>query len=100
LEMTPPTYIRGRSLPKTFIICDEAQNLTREEIKTIATRVGEGSKLVVMGDIYQIDRGGLDFSNNGLTHLIESFKGQPCSAHITLTKGERSTFSELAADIL
>lgn len=100
LEMTPPTYIRGRSLPKTFIICDEAQNLTKEEIKTIATRVGEGSKLVVMGDIYQIDRNGLDFSNNGLTHLIESFKGQKCAAHITLTKGERSSFSELASEIL
>jgi PhoH-like ATPase len=100
LEMTPPTYIRGRSLPKTFIICDEAQNLTKDEIKTIATRVGEGSKLVVMGDIHQIDRHGLDFSNNGLTHLIESFKGQDCAAHITLTKGERSSFSELASEIL
>jgi PhoH-like ATPase len=100
LEMLPPTYIRGRSLPNTFIICDEAQNLTREEIKTIATRVGEGSKLVMMGDIYQIDRQGLDFSNNGLTHLVETFKGQACASHITMTKGERSTFAELAADIL
>lgn len=100
LEMLPPTYIRGRSLPRTFIICDEAQNLTREEIKTIATRVGEGSKLIMMGDVYQIDRQGLDFANNGLTHIIEAFKGKSCSAHITMTKGERSTFAELAADIL
>jgi PhoH-like ATPase len=100
LEMLPPTYIRGRSLPHTFIICDEAQNLTKEEIKAIATRIGEGSKLIMMGDIYQVDRVGLDFSNNGLTNLIEAFRGQSCAAHITLTKGERSTFAELAAELL
>lgn len=100
LELLPPTYIRGRSLPKTFIICDEAQNLTRDEIKAIATRIGEDSKLIVMGDIYQIDRTGLDFANNGLTHIIESFKEHECAAHITLTKGERSSFAEIAAELL
>lgn len=100
LLMTPPTYMRGRSLERTVVIVDEAQNLKKEEMKTIATRLGEGSKLIIMGDINQVDRVGLDSFNNGLSYFLDKFIGQKCFAHIKFTKGERSGFSELAADLL
>lgn len=94
------TYIRGRSIPGQFIIVDEAQNLSRHEIKTIVSRVGEGSKIVVMGDPEQIDHPYLDSASNGLTYLVERFKEQGISGHITLEKGERSKLAQLAADLL
>jgi len=100
LVIEPLTYIRGRSIHNQFLIIDEAQNLTPHEIKTIITRVGDGTKIVVTGDPYQIDHPYVDSSSNGLTYLVERFKGQPIAAHITLTMGERSVLSELAANLL
>ena len=100
LELLPPTYMRGRSLSNTIVIVDEVQNLKAEEVKTIATRIGEGSKLIMLGDINQVDRERLDGLHNGLTHLVEAFKDQDCAAHITFTKGERSSFADIAAEIL
>lgn len=94
------TYIRGRSIPKQFIIIDEAQNLSQHEVKTIATRIGEGSKLVLCGDPYQIDSPYLDMYSNGLTYVIEKLKNYSISGHITLSRGERSTLAQLCADIL
>jgi PhoH-like ATPase len=100
LEIEPLTYIRGRSIPKQFMIVDEAQNLTPHEIKTIITRAGEGTKLVLTGDPYQIDNPYIDSSSNGLTYVVEKFKGQEIAGHVTLTKGERSCLAELAANLL
>lgn len=100
LNIEPLTYIRGRSIPKQFLIVDEAQNLTPHEIKTIVTRAGQGTKVVLTGDIYQIDNPYVDSVNSGLTHSVERFKGQQIAAHVTLTKGERSPLAELAANIL
>lgn len=100
IEMEALTYIRGRSIPQQFIIVDEAQNLTPHEIKTIITRVGEGTKIILTGDPYQIDNPYLDSSSNGLTYLAERFKDQKIAGHITLHKGERSKLAELAASIL
>jgi PhoH-like ATPase len=100
LVIEPLTYIRGRSIHQQFVIIDEAQNLTPHEIKTIITRVGDASKIVVTGDPYQIDNPYVDSSSNGLTYLVERFKEQPIAAHITMTKGERSKLSELAANLL
>lgn len=100
LVIEPLTYIRGRSLQRIFFIVDEAQNLTPHEIKTIITRVGEGSKIVFTGDVYQIDHPYLDSQSNGLTYLIEHFKGQKLYAHINLEKGERSELAELASNLL
>jgi len=100
LIITPLTYIRGRSLQRIFFIVDEAQNLTPHEIKTIITRVGEGAKIVFTGDIYQIDHPYLDSESNGLSYLIEHFKGQKLYAHINLEKGERSELAELASNLL
>jgi PhoH-like ATPase len=94
------SYIRGRSLQRIFFIVDEAQNLTPHEIKTIITRVGEGSKIVFTGDIYQIDHPYLDSQSNGLSYLIEHFKGEKLYAHINLEKGERSVLAELASNLL
>ena len=94
------SYIRGRSLQRIFFIVDEAQNLTPHEIKTIITRVGEGSKIVLSGDIYQIDHPYLDSQSNGLSYLIDHFKGQKLYAHINLEKGERSELAELASNLL
>jgi len=96
----PLSYIRGRSLQRIFFIVDEAQNLTPHEVKTIITRVGEGSKIVFTGDIYQIDHPYLDSESNGLTYLIEHFKGQSLYAHVDLIKGERSVLAELASNLL
>jgi PhoH-like ATPase len=97
LEIEALTYIRGRTLPNQFIICDEAQNLTPHMVKTIITRVGEGSKIVFTGDPQQIDNPYLDASSNGLTYLIDKLKDQEISGHMTLTKGERSKLAELGA---
>lgn len=100
LEIEPLTYIRGRSIPNQFLIVDEAQNLTPHEIKTIVTRAGEGTKVILTGDPYQIDNPYVDSSSNGLTYLVERFKGQEIAAHITMMKGERSALAELAANLL
>lgn len=100
VEVEALTYIRGRSIPEQYIIIDEAQNLTKHEVKTILTRVGERSKIVLMGDTAQIDHPYLDEYNNGLTYAIEKFKDQAVSGHIKLMKGERSGLAQLAADIL
>jgi PhoH-like ATPase len=100
LVIEPLSYIRGRSLQRIFFIVDEAQNLTPHEVKTIITRVGEGSKIVFTGDIYQIDHPYLDSQSNGLTYLIEHFKGQHLYAHINLLKGERSELAEMASNLL
>jgi PhoH-like ATPase len=100
LVIEPLSYIRGRSLQRIFFIVDEAQNLTPHEIKTIITRAGEGSKLVFTGDIYQIDHPYLDGQSNGLSFLIDRFKGQKLYAHINLEKGERSELAELASNLL
>ena len=100
LLITPLAYIRGRSLQKSFFIVDEAQNLTPHEIKTIITRAGEGTKVVLTGDIHQIDHPYLDKKSNGLTYLISRMKGQSVFSHITLEKGERSDLAELASNLL
>ncbi|MGE0172195.1 MAG: PhoH family protein [Oligoflexales bacterium] len=100
LAIEPLTYIRGRSIPNQFFIVDEAQNLTPHEIKTILTRAGEGTKIVFTGDPYQIDNPYLDSQSNGLTNVIERFKKDDISAHITLTKGERSALATRAAELL
>ncbi|MBK8480072.1 MAG: PhoH family protein [Proteobacteria bacterium] len=100
VEVEPLTYIRGRSIPNQFIIVDEAQNLTPHEVKTIITRVGENTKIVLTGDPYQIDNPYVDSSNNGLATVVERFKGKALGGHITLIKGERSPLAELAANVL
>jgi PhoH-like ATPase len=100
VEVEPLTYIRGRSLPNVFMIVDEAQNLTPHEVKTIITRAGEGTKIILTGDPYQIDHPYLDSSNNGLTTVAERFKPQAIAGHVTLAKGERSQLAELATQIL
>jgi PhoH-like ATPase len=94
------TYIRGRSIPQQFIIVDEAQNLTPHEVKTIVSRAGEGTKIVLTGDPNQIDHPYLDFRSNGLCYAIEKFKNNPLAGHVTLTKGQRSELAELAAKLL
>jgi PhoH-like ATPase len=100
IQVEALTYIRGRSIPGQFIIIDEAQNLSKHEVKTIVSRVGEGSKIVLMGDPEQIDHPYLDASSNGLTYVVERFKGESASGHITLERGERSALAQLAADLL
>lgn len=100
IEMEPLTYIRGRSMPNQYLIVDEAQNLTPHEIKTIITRAGEGTKIVLTGDPYQIDNPYIDSSSNGLTYVVERFKQEAIAGHITLVKGERSDLAELAATLL
>ncbi|TMU88411.1 PhoH family protein [Bacillus sp. BHET2] len=100
IEVEALTYIRGRSIPDQYIIIDEAQNLTKHEVKTILTRVGERSKIVLMGDPAQIDHPYLDEYNNGLTYVVEKFKDQKLAGHVKLMKGERSGLAQLAADLL
>ncbi len=100
IEVEAVTYIRGRSLPKLFIIIDEAQNLTPHEVKTVVSRAGEGAKVVLAGDAFQIDNPYLDAASNGLTYLVERFKAEQLYGHITLIKSERSTLASLAADLL
>jgi len=100
IEIEALTYIRGRSIANAYIIIDEAQNLTTHELKTIITRVGEGTKIVLTGDVEQIDSQYLDSTTNGLSYAIEKFKPHELSGHITLLKGERSKVATLAAKIL
>ncbi|MCP9848652.1 PhoH family protein [Cyanobium sp. Morenito 9A2] len=100
LEVEAISYIRGRSIPRQFMVVDEAQNLTPHEVKTIVTRVGEGTKIVLTGDPYQIDNPYVDADSNGLTWLVERFKGQGLAGHVTLLQGERSELAELAANLL
>lgn len=100
LVLEPLTYIRGRSIPHQFMIVDEAQNLTPHEVKTIASRVGEGTKLVLTGDIGQIDNPYLDSSSNGLSYAVEKMKGLGLVGHVMLLRSERSTLASLAAERL
>ena len=100
IEIEALTYIRGRSISNAFIIIDEAQNLTTHELKTIITRVGEGTKIVLTGDVEQIDNVYLDSTTNGLSYLVERFKDQELAGHITLKRGERSKTATLAAKVL
>ena len=100
LEMQALTYIRGRSIPNSIILVDECQNLSKEEVKTILTRAGEDTKIILTGDIEQIDNSDLDATNNGLTYVIEKFKDTDLAGHITFTKGERSRLATVASEIL
>lgn len=100
LELEALTYIRGRSIPNQFLLIDEAQNLSPHEIRTAITRVGEGTKIVLTGDPYQIDHPYLDSNSNGLTFLVERFKNERLAGHITLVKGERSELAELGSRLL
>ncbi len=100
LAIEPLTYIRGRSIPNQYIIVDEAQNLTPHEVKTIITRVGDNTKIVLTGDPYQIDNPYVDSTNNGLIHVVNKFKTEKLAGHISLNKGERSALAELAANLL
>jgi len=100
LSIEPLTYIRGRSIPNQFMIVDEAQNLTPHEIKTIITRAGEGTKIVLTGDTMQIDHPYLDSMNNGLAAVVECFKNEAIAGHVTMVKGERSKLSELATQLM
>lgn len=100
LEVEPLTHIRGRSIPQQFMLVDEAQNLTPLEVKTILTRVGENTKLVLTGDPWQIDTPYIDSSTNGFNHVVNHFRDVPLAAHVTLRKGERSKLAEFAANLL
>ncbi len=100
IEVDSLTYIRGRSLPKQYIIIDDAQNLTPHEIKTIISRAGNGTKIVLTGDPYQIDNPYLDASSNGLTYLVERFKGQSVYGHLMFSKSERSVLAALSSELL
>lgn len=100
IEIEAITFIRGRSIPNAYIIIDEAQNLSMHELKTIITRVGEGTKIVLTGDIEQIDNVHVDVFTNGLTYAIEKFKEHEISGHVSLIKGERSELATLASKIL
>ncbi len=100
VAIEPLTYIRGRSIPNQYIVVDEAQNLTPLEAKTVLTRVGPGTKIVLTGDIYQIDNPYVDSMSNGLTSIVEKFRPQNIAAHIVLNKGVRSEVADLAANLL
>ncbi len=100
IQIEALTYIRGRSINNAFIVIDEAQNLTAHEVKTILTRVGEGTKIVLTGDIEQIDNVYVNETSNGLAHAVEKFKYFPIAGHVTFTKGERSEVATLASKVL
>ncbi len=100
IEVEPLTYIRGRSMPNQYLIVDEAQNLTPHEIKTIITRAGEGTKVILNGDPGQIDNPYIDSRSNGLSFVVDRFKEESIAGHITLSKGERSELAELASTLL
>tara|TARA_R110000824_G_scaffold44221_1_gene128788 strand:+ start:582 stop:1910 length:1329 start_codon:yes stop_codon:yes gene_type:complete len=100
IEIEALTYIRGRSIADAYVVIDEAQNLTKHEIKTIITRIGNGTKIVLTGDIEQIDNIYVNETSNGLAHAIESFKQYPISGHVTFKKGERSDLATLASKVL
>jgi len=100
IEVSPLAFIRGRTFNNTFLIVDEAQNSTIHELKTIITRIGENSKVVLLGDTDQIDTPYLDSLSNGLTIIVEKFKQYDISGHITLLKGERSELATLASQVI
>ena len=100
LHIVPLAYIRGRSLSNVIFIVDEAQNLTPHEVKTIITRAGERTKIILTGDIFQIDTPYLDAHSNGLSYLIDRLRGNPLYAHVNLEKGERSALANLASVML
>lgn len=100
MQIEPLTYIRGRSIAAQYMIVDEAQNLTPHEVKTIVSRVGEGTKIILTGDPYQIDHPYVDVTNNGLIHVVNRFKSEKIAGHVTLDKGERSELAEIAANLL
>jgi PhoH-like ATPase len=100
IEIEAITFIRGRSIPNAFIVIDEAQNLSMHELKTIITRVGDGTKIVLTGDLEQIDNVHVDTFTNGLSYAVERFKDYPIAGHVTLLKGERSALATLASQIL
>ena len=100
IEIAPLSYMRGRTFNNTFLIMDEAQNASIHEIKTVITRIGEGSKIVLLGDIDQIDTPYIDSLSNGLTIVSEKFKNEKVAAHVKLKKGERSYLSAVAAKLL
>ena len=100
IEIEALTYIRGRSISNAFIVIDEAQNLTKHEIKTIITRIGEGTKIILTGDVEQIDIVYVNETSNGLAHAVESFKEYPIAGHMTFKKGERSELATLASKVL
>ena len=100
IQIEALTYIRGRSISNAFIIIDEAQNLTSHELKTIITRVGEGTKIILTGDIEQIDNAYIDETSNELTYAVEKFKSHSLAGHVTLLRGERSAVATLASKIL
>ena len=100
IEVASVTHIRGRSLPKQYMIVDDAQNLTPHEMKTILSRAGDGTKVVVTGDPYQIDNPYLDIASNGLTYIVDRMRGQKIYGHLTFTKTERSPLAALVAELL
>lgn len=100
LVVEPLTYIRGRSIPNQHMIVDEAQNLTPHEMKTIVSRAGDGTKIVLTGDPNQIDNTDVNLSSNGLSTLVERFKGSQLAGHVRFTSVERSALAELAANVL
>lgn len=100
LKLEALTYIRGRSIPNQYIIIDEAQNLTKHEVKTIISRAGHNTKIIMTGDVYQIDNPKLDSFSNGLTYVVEKFKNQKIATHINLENCERSELAEIASEIL
>ena len=97
IEVEAMTFIRGRSISNAFIVIDEVQNMTQHEIKTVLTRVGEGTKIVLTGDVEQIDNVYIDATNNGLSYVVERLKDESVTGHVTLLKGERSKVATIAA---
>ena len=100
IEMEAIAFLRGRSLPNSFIIIEEVQNVDRATVKSICSRVGENSKIVLLGDPSQVDAKFLDATNNGLTHVVEKFKDSDLAGHVTLVRGLRSPVATLASKIL
>ena len=100
IQVEPLTYIRGRSLPNQYLIVDEAQNLTPHQVKTVITRCGADTKIVLTGDPYQIDNPYVDSSSNGLSVVAQRFRNEEIGAHVTLIKGERSELAERATQLL
>lgn len=100
IEIEAVAFLRGRTLPNIFVVIDDAQNLTPHEIKTIISRAGQGAKIVLTGDPHQVDNYYLDAASNGLTNLVDRFKGQTIFGHVTFTRSERSPLAALASDLL
>ena len=100
IEIEALCYIRGRSIPNRFFILDEAQQLTPQEAKTVVTRMSRGSKLVLVGDPAQIDNPYVDSRSNGLVYTRNLLKDQPFTAHVALTRGERSELADVGAKLM